>query len=262
VDKLGEQGSQRAGKAENVSELDKTDQTPGKPGREPIFMLPGAVLALCGLMLAIHLAQTLVLNPEGQNALLVWFAFVPFRIIDPAAFPAGIWPLFWTPITHAFLHASWEHVLFNTVWLAIFATPLARRYGTVPTLIIFVVSSVAGVVAFAATTLPNLQVLVGASGGVAGLTGATVRFMFQPVIVARHPETGEIVPLGRKLATLRELFAQSRSRFFILVWVILNAAVPLLPLLVGQSVGIAWQAHLGGFFAGLFLVPVFERRAR
>lgn len=258
MDKLGEQGSQRAGKAENVSELEKTDQKPGSGGREPIFMLPGAVLALCAVMVVIHLAQTFVLNPEGQEALLVWFAFVPFRVIDPEALAGGLWPLVWTPVTHAFLHASWEHVLFNTVWLAIFATPLARRYGTLPTLLIFAVSSMVGALAFAGTTLPAFQVLLGASGGVAGLTGAAVRFMFQPVVVARHPETLEVVPIGRRLASLTELFREPRPRFFILVWVVLNAAVPLLPLLVGQSIQIAWQAHLGGFFTGLLLVPLFE----
>jgi membrane associated rhomboid family serine protease len=34
--------------------------------------------------------------------------------------------------------------------------------------------------------------------------------------------------------------------------------VPLAPMVLGQSVEIAWQAHLGGFFTGLLLVPFFE----
>ena len=48
--------------------------------------------------------------------------------------------------------------------------------------------------------------------------------------------------------------------WFALIWIILNAAIPLLPLFGGAGVSIAWQAHLGGFFAGLLLVPLFERR--
>jgi membrane associated rhomboid family serine protease len=66
--------------------------------------------------------------------------------------------------------------------------------------------------------------------------------------------------LGRRLASLREVFANPRSRFFTLIWLVLNAAVPLAPLLLGGSLGIAWQAHLGGFFAGLLMVGLFERR--
>ena len=95
----------------------------------------------------------------------------------------------------------------------------------------------------------------------AGLTGAAVRFMFQPVIWGRDPETGEPRPLGRRLAGLIDVLREPRARFFTLIWVLLNAAVPLLPLLTGgEGVGIAWQAHLGGFFAGLLMVGLFEKR--
>ncbi len=52
----------------------------------------------------------------------------------------------------------------------------------------------------------------------------------------------------------------ARARYFTLIWLGLNAAVPLVPLFTGASVGIAWQAHLGGFAVGFLLVPLFERR--
>jgi membrane associated rhomboid family serine protease len=56
------------------------------------------------------------------------------------------------------------------------------------------------------------------------------------------------------------VFINPRSRFFTLIWLVLNAAVPLAPLLMGASLGVAWQAHLGGFFAGLLMVGLFERK--
>lgn len=239
----------------------KTEQTQGQGGSQPIFNLPGAVLALCGLLLVIHLAQTFVLNEEGRFNLLIWFAYLPVRFIDTSGDAGGIWPLLWTPVTHAFLHAGWEHVIFNSVWLAIFGTPVARRYGALPMILIFLASAVAGAALFTVVALGFGQsgILLGASGGVAGLTGAALRFMFQPVIVAKHPETGEIVPLGRRLASLPELWKDSRARGFALVWIVLNAAVPLLPL---GGMQIAWHAHLGGFFAGLLTVSLFERRPK
>ena len=234
--------------------------SPGLPEREPVFLLPGAVTILAGLLVVIHLASTLILNEEGQIQLAIWFAFQPYRIVLMAEDPSFGIPLLWTPFTHALLDAGWEHVLFNTAWLVIFATPVVRRYGGGAMLALFLVSAAAGAAFFAATTLHAGIYLVGASGGVAGLTGAAIRFMFQPVLVGRDPETGEAVLLGRRLASIGEVFANPRSRYFTLIWLILNAAVPLVPMITGASLAVAWQAHLGGFLAGLLLVRFFERK--
>ena len=228
--------------------------------REPIFLLPGAITTLTGVLVAVHLASTLVLNPDGQMQLLFWFAFQPYRIVLAGVEPGIAVPLLWTPFSHAFLHAGWDHLLINAAWLVIFATPVVRRYGAGPMLALFLISAAGGAALFAATTLYSQVYLIGASGGVAGLTGAAIRFMFQPVLVGRHPETGERIVLGRQLASIRGVFANPRSRWFTLIWLALNAAVPLVPLLTGSSLAIAWQAHLGGFAAGFLLVGLFERK--
>lgn len=230
-------------------------------GREPVFLIPGGVTGLIGVLVAIHLAQVLVLNQEGQFQLANLLAFLPLRIPAAAEDISLAVPLIWTPFTHALLHASWEHLIVNVAWLAIFATPVARRYGTWPMLAIFFASAVAGAVVFALTNLMTVAYLIGASGGVAGLMGAAMRFIFQPVIVTQDPETGERIILGRRLASLGEMMRNPRARVFTLFWVLLNAAMPFLPLVTGgQGLQIAWQAHLGGFMAGLLLVGLFERR--
>src|SRR5690606_13353684 len=156
-------------------------------GREPVFLLPGSVTAVTGVFIAIHLASSLVLN---KNGLLL---------------------LIWTPFSHALLHGGWEHLLVNAAWFAIFATPVARRYGAGPMLAMFFVSAAAGAALFAATTLLSGSYLIGASGGVAGLTGAAVRFIFQPVLVTQHPATGERTVLGRQLASFRAPWRAGRA---------------------------------------------------
>jgi membrane associated rhomboid family serine protease len=230
--------------------------------REPIFNLPTVVTALIGLMAAIHVAATFALDDAGREQLTVWLAFIPYRIEAPSLIPGGLWPLLWTPITHAFLHGGWEHLGLNMAWLMIFGTPVARRYGAVPTLLLFIASAVAGAGLFMATSLGQVQVLVGASGGIAGLTGAACRFMFQPVLMRIDPETGLPVPAGRATAPLALLIRDRRAMAFIAVWVVLNAAVPLYALVAGGGVSIAWQAHIGGFAAGLLGLPLVERWAR
>lgn len=226
-------------------------------------MLPSVVMGLAVLLILIELASSLVLDAEGKTQLAVWFGFIPQRFNYPEAIPGGAVPLLWTGVTHAFLHAGWEHALLNVAWLAIFGTPVARRYGAVGFLVIFAISSIAGALAFTLNSLNELHILVGASGGIAGLTGAAVRFMFQPIIVVTHPETGERVILGRKLAGFSELMANNRSRYFTIFWIAINAAAPLIPMIFGGvDVQIAWEAHLGGFVAGLLLVSVVEWLAR
>ena len=245
-----------------MSDPQKPQEIQPQSQRQPVFLLPGIVTALCGLLVAAHLARVFVLNEQADLEFTVWFAFIPLRLLSGSEIPGGWLPLLWTPFTHAFMHGGWDHLLMNTVWLAIFATPVARRYGAMPTVVIFLAGAAVGAIAFAATTLPELQIMIGASGGVAALTGASVRFIFQPVIVAEDTETGQRVVLGRRLARLGDLLREPRARYFTLIWVALNGAVPLLPLITGAAIEIAWQAHLGGFFAGLLLAGLFERRSK
>ena len=243
-----------------MSDDEKTKEDQGPAGRQPVFLLPGVVTLLCGLLVAVHVAAG-ILDADGTRQLTFWFGYIPLRIVAGFENAADWLPLLWTPVTHALLHANWEHLIMNTAWLAIFATPVARRYGAVPLVVIFTLSAAAGAAAFTATSLYDARFLIGASGGVAGLTGAAVRFIFQPLVVARDPLTDRPVVLGRRLASLADLIRNPRSRWFVFIWVALNAAVPVLPLVIGgDAFPIAWQAHLGGFAAGLLLIPLFERR--
>ena len=153
-----------------------------RKAREPIFALPFVVVALSVPMLVIQAITAFVLNPLARVDLIVWLGFVPARLVDPDQFPGGWLPLIWTPLTYGFVHGGWEHVIGNVLWLVIFGTPVARRYGWVATLLIFFISSVIGAIAFGITAYNSVGYLVGASGGIAGFTGAAMRFIFQPAV--------------------------------------------------------------------------------
>ncbi len=234
---------------------------PSAPRREPMFNMPASVIFLIGTLIAIYAGQNLILGRQALIDLELWFGFNPARLTNPGQVPGGMLPLFWTPVTYAFLHASWPHVLLNSAWLAIFGTPVARRYGGLRFFVVFVFSSIVGAFGFALVS-PDFAVLVGASGGISGLTGLAVRFIFQPLVWARHPVTDEPVPVGRKLASIREVFAETRARSLTIIWLALNALTPFLPIFVGMSAEIAWQAHIAGFLAGFFIAPLIEEWAR
>ncbi|SDG83451.1 rhomboid family intramembrane serine protease [Pelagibacterium luteolum] len=236
-----------------------------RKAREPIFNVPATVAVLVGLMWAVQVAADLALDDYGLGALRIWFGFIPDRFVAPEQWPGGMLPLIWSGFTHAFLHVDYMHLIFNTAWLAIFGTPVGRRYGATGVLTVFLLGALAGALVQAAVivfVVNQFAVLIGASGGVAALTGAAMRFIFEPVVVRRDEFTGEIVPVGRRTATLTGVFANPRSRAFIIFWMGLNVLIGFSPMITGTNIAIAWEAHIGGFVAGLLLPSLFDAMAR
>ena len=239
------------------------DNSPAdKDGHEPVFLLPGSVAILALFMLVIFAAYEFALDADGKFNLLIWLGFLPIRLVD-ASLPGGMLPLLWTPVTHAFLHGSWAHVLLNVAWLAIFATPVARRYGGVAMVVMFMVGSIGGAAFYAALQLNDIHILIGASGGVAGLTGAAMRFIFEPAQAVRNPETGEVKLFAPRLADVARMWSNVRTRTFTFFWLGINLAIPVYDYFVAASPSqIAWQAHIGGFLLGLILPSIVERVLR
>ena len=85
-----------------------------------------------------------------------------------------------------------------------------------------------------------------------GMLGASARFAFSGDIFANSNRRPRLLPL-------RKVFTNGTALMFVLLWVVLNLLFGLISVSPGgASVSVAWQAHLGGFFAGLFLIGWFE----
>ena len=74
----------------------------------------------------------------------------------------------WTLVTYMFVHASFDHIFWNMLFLFLFGIELERRVGGKKFLIIFFFS---GIVAALAQLLISPGVLVGASGALYGIMG-------------------------------------------------------------------------------------------
>src|SRR5262245_52294408 len=122
------------------------DLLPVNPPRERIFNIPGAVLALSALLVAIQVIVEYALTDRQYEELLTLFAFSPMRYADlvPVWLPAWWGPQLWTFVSYAFFHANFTHLIFNLVWLLAFGPPIARRFGTVRFMIFCVATSVSG----------------------------------------------------------------------------------------------------------------------
>jgi membrane associated rhomboid family serine protease len=258
-----------------------------RPERERIFNLPGVVVALIALLLAIQGLRGL-LTPEQDLDILQRFAFVPGRFtfaFDPdkvsqaynalaktnmlraeiARFFLGDGDVqWWTPVTYAFLHGNWMHVGLNCLWFAAFGAAVARRLTAWRFIAFFIVTAVAGALMHFLTHMAALEPVIGASAVVSGTMAAVTRFAFQPGAPlgetlgfgVRH---GERSTYQLPAPPLREVLTDRRAVSFLVIWFLINfifgafAGVP-----GGGDATIAWEAHIGGFLAGFFLFPWFD----
>ncbi len=248
--------------------------------RQPIFNLPGVVLAAIAALVVIHGVREYVLTDQQDLEALATFAFTPARftlLYDPdsvadaldsfsrtqaALFFLGDGePQWWTFITYGFLHADWTHLGMNALWLAAFGAPLARRFGALRFTLFCLATTIAGAGAHYGLHRYDFLPMIGASGAVSGLTGACVRFVFQ----SHGPLGGGYVASGdeayrQPALTLRGVFTDSRAFTFLAFWLALNVLFGVMSPTLGFSEGpVAWEAHMGGFLAGLLIFPLMDQ---
>jgi membrane associated rhomboid family serine protease len=221
--------------------------------REPIFNIPAVVIALVAICAGIHLIRVYLLTPEQDFDLLVRAAFIPIRY--SGEFDVDIWA-FTTPVTYAFLHGNFPHLILNMVWFLAFGTPLANRLGA-PRFLLFWIATSLGAVALHYIAYPDGQSpLVGASGAISGMMGAAARFGF-----AIDRSSGRGV-FGGPLLSIRAALTSRSVVTFLAVWFAINLVTGLVGFAPGmEDASIAWEAHIGGFLTGFLGIGLFDRRS-
>jgi len=166
---------------------------------------------------------------QGEKFITDW-AFIPARFSgEPGADAVTIF-------TAMFMHGGWMHLIGNMLFLWIFGDNVEDRIGHVKFLIFYLFAGLAATLAqyyFSSNSaIPN----VGASGAIAGVLGAYL-LMF--------PQSRVNVLLGRQIVAMP---AFAVLGLWILFQIISGVAMSDQRADVG---GIAYMAHIGGFFAGL-----------
>lgn len=147
-----------------------------------------------------------------------------------------------------FLHGGWLHLIGNMWYLWIFGDNVEDALGPVGFLVFYLVTGLAAGLTHYFLEPGSMIPTVGASGAISGvLAGYATLFP--------HARVVTLVPLGFFLH-LMELPAV----VLLVIWVIIQALSGLLSFGIGQSGGVAWGAHVGGFVAGLLLVRIFRPR--
>ena len=230
---------------------------------EPIFNVPAIVLAIIGIFVLVRAGEELLLSNEEDIAFLYYFAFIPARydssLLPSESFPGGGGAEIWTFVTYAFIHGDITHLAMNSVWFLPFGSAVARRFGNLRVLGYFVVTAAAGALLHLVTHRGDLMPMIGASAAVSGFMAGAIRFAFQrggPLTMFRSEEPAAyLVPAAPLSFALRD----PRILVFLLAWFGLNLFFGIGSIgLPGSEQSIAWQAHIGGFVAGLLLFSLFD----
>lgn len=211
------------------------DQTPadpegGHPHRsEPMFNIPFLPLGVAVGLLGLFAVQG-TLERGGVGLAL-----------RPLDVESGVYQGL---VTHIIVHGGWLHVAMNALGTIAFGSPVARDlsrgFGPLGWIALYMICGIAGGLVYVALNSGDAVPVVGASGAVFGMIGASLRLMGGP---------GILIPLFHPIV-LRSAVA----------WLLVTAITGLGgSFLAGADVRIAWEAHLGGFLAGMVLIGPFHR---
>jgi membrane associated rhomboid family serine protease len=232
--------------------------------REPIFNVPAVVLAIIAVFILIWAGEAFLLSDEEDITFLLTFGFVPARydsalLLSLGGLPGGVGAEVWTFVTYAFLHGGPVHLAVNSLFFLPFGSAVARRFGNVRFIAFFIATAIAGALLHLVTHIGEVQPMIGASAAVSGFMAGAIRFAFQqggPVEMFRSADPDAYrVPA----ASLRTALRDVRILVFLLAWSVANLLTGIGAVnLPGGDQSIAWQAHIGGFFAGLLLFSLFD----
>lgn len=137
-----------------------------------------------------------------------------------------------------FLHGNLLHLLGNMWFLWIFGDNVEDRFGHVRYLLLYLAAGIAGTAGFILLRPQETVPLIGASGAIAGVLGAyLVMFPTRPV-----------------LAFAGFFLLPVPAVLFIGLWFIGQFAV--------VDTGVAWEAHVAGFLAGIAISIIFRPMLR
>lgn len=175
------------------------------------------------------------------------------RRVEPFLFAWGLVPAEFHVVdlgTSMFLHGSLMHLIGNMLYLYIFGDNIEDRLGRVRYLAFyFLCGAAAG--SLQALFNPTSHVpMVGASGAIAGVSGAYMLFFPTARVVT-------VVPVFFFLQVV-----EIPALVFLLLWFVWQFLSGVATMGATEGGGIAFWAHVGGFVAGLVLGPAFGQLGR
>ncbi|WP_375622142.1 MULTISPECIES: rhomboid family intramembrane serine protease [unclassified Bartonella] len=217
-----------------------------KQPKEPLLNVPFIIVVLIAFCFCLYCISQYFFSHQVYVESLEFFSFIPALFKrDPVAFC-------YTMVSYSFMHSSFKHVALNMVWLLVFGSPLARHFGVLRFLIFWVLTAVISVLTYFTFHQESTISLVGASGAVSGMMGAIVRYG----LPSRYLGVKEF---GGHLLSIKKALRSKGVLVYMSMWLIADFIIGISSILFEENgISIAWEAHIGGFFAGFLLVGFFD----
>src|SRR6266853_2495391 len=197
-----------------------------------------------------------------DDIVIQMFGFIPKRYdstLLAITFPGGTGAKVWTFVTYSLLHANLSHLGFNVLWLSPFGSALARRFGAIRFFMFMAATAAAGALAHLLTHEHAVAPMIGASASVSGTMAAATRFAFVKGSFLSFSRGDADAAAKVPALSLMRALRNKRVLGFLFVWFAVNIIFGVGSIAIGaDGASVAWQAHIGGFFAGLVLFSLFD----
>lgn len=206
----------------------------------PTRTTPYLVYGLVAINAAIFLFQ--VALGEANQAFVIRHGVVPYLLTSFDTTPSTLL----SPLTSMFMHGGWMHVIGNMWFLWVFGDNVEDALGKARFVVFYLACGLAAVAAQVVVDPDSTVPMIGASGAISGVLAGYVLLYPRARVLT-------LVPIFIFLQ-----FVELPAFLFIFVWFGLQLLSGLVSLGDLGGGGVAWFAHIGGFLAGLALIPILR----
>lgn len=212
----------------------------------PTLLWPVVTVALIAANVSIFTYE-LSLDARLLDRFIYQMGMIPAAITQgPISGTGG----YYTVISSMFLHGGWMHVIGNMLYLWIFGNNIEDSMGHLRFILFYLLTGIVAAFAHLAFNPTSTVPTIGASGAVSGVLGAYL-------VLFPHARILTAIFLGWFIRIVY-LPAWVLLIFWIGLQLLNQVLVPIDP----RAGGVAYAAHIGGFVAGLALIPLFRKYRR
>jgi len=153
-----------------------------------------------------------------------------------------------TVFTSMFIHGGFTHLASNMLYLYIFGDNIEWALGSAGFVIFYLLCGIGAALGQVLVDPSSRVPMIGASGAISGVLGAYL-FLYP------RAEVETLVFLGMFVRLIR-----LPALVVLGMWILLQLSSGVLSLGVDATGGVAFFAHIGGFFAGLVMIGLLKRR--